>query len=97
MVLTLLLLQAPAPPVDPGVLTELDRVLLENVDLQSKLAAAYEAGDACRTDLAPYRAAENRAALAKVKAAVKARIEAAHPCCTYNVDTGKLEPREQTP
>jgi hypothetical protein len=88
----LLLLQAPvAPP--PDALTELDRVRIENAELWDRLTTAYAEGDVCRADLAPYRKAENAAALQRLKAKLKADLEAAHPCCTYDEATRRLVPK----
>ncbi len=74
-------------------LTEIELVLKENVRLQRELARAYEQNDACRMQLAPVIKAKNEAEVAKAEAALKARIEAAHTCCLYNVEAGTLEKR----
>lgn len=97
IVLSILLLQtpaaasAPAPALAPA-LTEVDRLLWENANLQERLVRAIEATDACATALAPHRAAENREIATRAKERARARIEAAHPGYQLT-EAGTLEKR----
>jgi hypothetical protein len=93
LTLGLLLWQALAASMPADALTEIELVLKENVRLQKELAHAYELNDACRMELAPVIKAKNAAAVAKAEADLKARIDAAHPCCSYNIEAGTLEKR----
>lgn len=93
LTLGLLLLQAVVTATPADTLTEMDRLRIENVRLQELLAAAYADHDGCRMQLAPYRKAENDAAVQKAKAALKAQIEAAHDGYVYNIEAGTLEKR----
>lgn len=90
--LTTLLLLGPTPtpvkaPAPKPALTELDRLRIENADLQIKLAAAYDDTDTCRVALAPYLREVNLRAVAEAKTKLKAEIEAAHPGFTFTPPT----------
>lgn len=88
---------AGAASAQNGTLSDVDRLRIQIVDLQAQLADAYAQTDACRVQLAPYRKAENDAAVQKARSELKARIEAAHPGYAFDVETRHLTPKPSQP
>lgn len=82
----------------PGAkLTELDQLRRENAYLQARLARTLDERDECRVEFAPSRKQRDDAIVQRTLAKLKADIEAAHACCTFNIETGALESKPEPP
>lgn len=85
--------QAPAGILALDALSDVDKLRIENANLFALLRAATEEADTCRGQLAQPRATASGQQLQDRLAKLKADIEAAHPCCTWNAATGALTPK----
>ena len=89
MVATGAIAQTPAP-----ALSELERALIENVNLLAELRKAQLEADLCRAQLAQPRADATAQQVKQAFDALKSRIEAAHPGFTWDPSTGAFTPKE---
>lgn len=83
LMLTLLPQQAPT-------LTDVERLTLENLNLQTQLAEVLRLNAACQAELGPVRAQVHQSGLEQARAQFIADLEKAHPGYTLDVKTGQL-------
>ena len=76
---------------DGPTLTDVERLTLENLALKQRLIHETFRADACAGQLAPILLPQNLATLDRELAAVKARLEAAHPGFTWDWKTQQFQ------
>ena len=82
--------QAPAAPV----LSPLEQLRVENLNLRHELRKALLEADGCRGALAQPRADSQQREIDAGIAGLKADVERAHPGFTWNPATGVFTPQE---
>lgn len=96
LLLVPVLLQAASTPpaaLVPAPLTELEQLHREVVILQSRLHHAIDERDDARRQLAPLQHELDEYRVAQARTQHVTAVEAAHPCCTYDIETGRLTPK----